>query len=73
MEKQLQNRIKELLTELMITNRRFAIILVSSPTAISKYLATIIENLIKIARCLTCDMNNLIPFDNVVAVKPTNN
>lgn len=77
MEKQPINRIKVMLAERMISNKELAEMLGKDPATISKWVTNTsqpnLENLIEIARCLKCDLNDLVRLDNVVAVKPTNN
>lgn len=77
MEKQPINRIKVMLAERMISNKELAEMLGKAPATISKWVTNTsqpnLENLIEIARCLKCDLNDLVRLDNVVAVKPTNN
>ena len=77
MEKQPRNRIKVMLAERMISNKELAEMLGKDPATISKWVTNTsqpnLENLIEIARCLKCDLNDLVRLDNVVAVKPTNN
>ena len=77
MEKQPINRIKVMLAERMISNKELAEMLGKDPATISKWVTNTsqpnLENLIEIARCLKCDLNDLVRPDNVVAVKPTNN
>ena len=77
MEKQPINRIKVMLAERMISNKELAEMLRKDPATISKWVTNTsqpnLENLIEIARCLKCDLNDLVRLDNVVAVKPTNN
>lgn len=77
MEKQPINRIKVRLAERMISNKELAEMLGKDPATISKWVTNTsqpnLENLIEIARCLKCDLNDLVRLDNVVAVKPTNN
>lgn len=76
MEKQPINRIKVMLAERMISNKELAEMLGKDPATISKWVTNTsqpnLENLIEIARCLKCDLNDLVRLDNVVAVKPTN-
>ena len=77
MEKQPINRIKVMLAERMISNKELAEMLGKDAATISKWVTNTsqpnLENLIEIARCLKCDLNDLVRLDNVVAVKPTNN
>ena len=76
MEKQPINRIKVMLAERMISNKELAEMLGKDPATISKWVTNTsqpnLENLIEIARCLKCDLNDLVRLDNVVAVEPTN-
>ncbi len=76
MEKQPINRIKVMLAERMVSNKELAEMLGKDPATISKWVTNTsqpnLENLIEIARCLKCDLNDLVRLDNVVAVKPTN-
>lgn len=68
---------KVMLAERMISNKELAEMLGKDPATISKWVTNTsqpnLENLIEIARCLKCDLNDLVRLDNVVAVKPTNN
>ena len=72
MEKQPINRIKVMLAERMISNKELAEMLGKDPATTNTSQPNL-ENLIEIARCLKCDLNDLVRLDNVVAVKPTNN
>jgi DNA-binding Xre family transcriptional regulator len=73
MEKQPLNRIKVMLAERMLTNKQLAEMLGKDPATISKWVTNTsqptLENLIEIARCLKCDMNDLVRLDNVVTIK----
>ena len=63
-----------MLAERMITNKELAKMLGKDPATISKWVTNTLhptlENLIEIARCLKCDMNNLVRLDDIVPVKP---
>ena len=73
MEKQPLNRIKVMLAERMLTNKQLAEMLGKDPATISKWVTNTsqptLANLIEIARCLKCDMNDLVRLDNVVTIK----
>ena len=72
-EKQPLNRIKVMLAERMLTNKQLAEMLGKDPATISKWVTNTsqptLENLIEIARCLKCDMNDLVRLDDVVTIK----
>lgn len=74
MDKQPLNRIKVMLAERMITNKELTKMLGKDPATIFKWVTNTsqptLENLIEIARCLKCDMNELVRLDDVVSVKP---
>lgn len=74
MDKQPLNRIKVMLAERMITNKELTKMLGKDPAAIFKWVTNTsqptLENLIEIAWCLKCDMNELVRLDDVVSVKP---
>ena len=76
MEKQPLNRIKVMLAERMLTNKQLAEMLGKDPATRSKWVTNTsqptLENLIEIARCLKCDMNDLVRLDNVVTIKTDN-
>lgn len=73
MVKQPLNRIKVMLAERMLTNKQLAEMLGKDPATISKWVTNTtqptLENMIEIARCLKCDMNDLVRLDDVVTVK----
>ena len=75
MDKQPLNRIKVMLAERMLTNKELAEMLGKDPATISKWVTNTsqptLENLIEIARCLKCDMNDLVRLDDVVPIKNT--
>ena len=67
MEKLPLNHIKVMLAERMLTNKKLVKILGKAPATISK---PTLENLIEIARCLKCDMNDLVRLNDAGPVKP---
>ena len=73
LEKHPLNRIKVMLAERMLTNKELAEMLGKDPATISKWVTNktqpTLENLIEIARCLKCDMNDLVRLDDVVPIK----
>ena len=73
MEKHPLNRITVMLAERMLTNKELAEMLGKDPATISKWVTNktqpTLENLIEIARCLKCDMNDLVRLDDVVPIK----
>ena len=73
MVKQPLNRIKVMLAERMLTNKQLAEMLGKDPATISKWVTNTtqptLENMIEIARCLKCDMNDLVRLDDVVTIK----
>lgn len=64
MEKKPLNRIKVMLAERMISNKDLAEMLGKDPATISKWVTNTsqpsLENLIDIARCLKCEINDLV-------------
>ena len=58
------NRIKVMLAERMVTNKELAEMLGKDPATISKWVTNTtqptLENLIEIARCLNCDISDLV-------------
>ncbi len=64
------NRIKVMLAERMITNKELARMLDKDPATISKWVTNTtqpsLENLIEIAKCLKCDINDLVRMDATV-------
>ena len=73
MENKPLNRIKVMLAERMVSNKDLAEMLGKDPATISKWVTNTsqptLENLIEIARCLKCDMNDLVRLDDVVPIK----
>ena len=73
MEKHPLNLIKVMLAERMLTNKELAEMIGKYPATISKWVTNktqpTLENLIEIARCLKCDMNDLVRLDDVVPIK----
>ena len=64
MENKPLNRIKVMLAERMISNKELAEMLGKDPATISKWVTNTsqpsLENLIDIARCLKCEINDLV-------------
>lgn len=64
MENKPLNRIKVMLAERMISNKDLAEMLGKDPATISKWVTNTsqpsLENLIDIARCLKCEINDLV-------------
>lgn len=62
------NRIKVMLAERMMTNKDLAKQLGKDPATISKWVTNTsqpsLENLIEIARCLKCEINDLVRTDS---------
>ena len=58
------NRIKVILAEKMISNKELAKKLGKDPATVSKWVTNTsqptLENLIEIAKCLQCDINELV-------------
>ena len=75
MERKLLNRIKVVLAEKNRSNKWLSEQLDKDPAIISKWVTNTsqptLENLIEIARCLKCDMNDLVRLDDVVPIKNT--
>jgi len=68
MENKPINRIKVMLAERMMTNKDLAKKLGKDPATISKWVTNTsqpsLENLIEIARCLKCEINDLVRTDS---------
>ena len=68
MENKPINRIKVMLAERMVSNKDLAEMLGKDPATISKWVTNTsqpsLENLIEIARCLKCEINDLVRFDS---------
>lgn len=64
MENKPLNRIKVMLAERMVSNKDLAEMLGKDPATISKWVTNTsqpsLENLIEIARCLKCEINDLV-------------
>ena len=62
------NRIKVMLAERMVSNKDLAEMLGKDPATISKWVTNTsqpsLENLIEIARCLKCEINDLVRLDS---------
>ena len=76
MENKPLNRIKVMLAERMVSNKDLAEMLGKDPATISKWVTNTsqptLENLIEIARCLKCDMNDLGRLEETVTIdKPS--
>ena len=58
------NRIKVMLAERMVSNKELAEMLCKDPATVSKWVTNTsqpsLENLIEIARCLKCEINDLV-------------
>lgn len=67
MENKPINRIKVMLAERMVSNKDLAEMLGKDPATISKWVTNTsqpsLENLIEIARCLKCEINDLVRLD----------
>ena len=67
MENKPLNRIKVMLAERMVSNKDLAEMLGKDPATISKWMTNTsqpsLENLIEIARCLKCEINDLVRKD----------
>ena len=68
MENKPINRIKVMLAERMVSNKELAEMLGKDPATISKWVTNTsqpsLENLIEIARCLKCEINDLVRLDS---------
>ena len=64
MERKRINRLKVVLAEKGMTNKQLSEILDKDPAVISKWVTNTsqpsLENLIEIARCLKCEINDLV-------------
>lgn len=64
------NRIKVMLAERMVTNKELAEMLGKDPATVSKWVTNTsqpsLENLIEIARCLKCEINDLVRISPTV-------
>ncbi len=69
MEKRPLNRIKVMLAERMVSNKELAEMLGKDQATVSKWLTNTsqpsLENLIEIAKCLNCDINELVRTEPV--------
>lgn len=74
MENKPLNRIKVMLAERMLTNKDLATMLGKDPATISKWVTNTtqpnLETLIQIARCLKCEINDLVRTDDHVVINP---
>lgn len=73
MENKPLNRIKVMLAERMVSNKDLAEMLGKDPATISKWVTNTsqptLENLIEIARCLKCNISELVRMDETIQVK----
>ena len=73
MENKPLNRIKVMMAERMVSNKGLAKMLGKDPGTVSKWATNFsqpsLENLIEIARCLKCDINDLVRMDDAVIVE----
>ena len=73
MENKPLNRIKVMLAQRMVSNKDLAEMLGKDPATISKWVTNTsqptLENLIEIARCLKCEINELVRMDDTVQIK----
>jgi DNA-binding Xre family transcriptional regulator len=73
MENKPLNRIKVMLAERMVSNKDLAEMLGKDPATISKWVTNTsqptLENLIEIARCLKCEINELVRMDDTVQIR----
>jgi len=62
-----------MLAERMVSNKDLAEMLGKDPATISKWVTNTsqptLENLIEIARCLKCEINELVRMDDTVQIK----
>ncbi len=69
MEKRPLNRIKVMLAERMVSNKELAEMLGKDQATVSKWVTNTsqpsLENLIEIAKCLNCDINELVRTEPV--------
>lgn len=69
MENKALNRIKVMLAERMVSNKQLADMLGKDPATVSKWVTNTsqptLQNLIEIARCLKCDINELVRMDDI--------
>lgn len=74
MENKPLNRIKVMLAERMLTNKDLATMLGKDPATISKWVKNTtqpsLENIIEIARCLKCEINDLVRTYGYVVITP---
>lgn len=72
MENKPLNRIKVMMAERMVTNKDLAKMMGKDAATVSKWVTNTsqptLENLIEIARCLKCEINNLVRMEETVKV-----
>lgn len=74
MENKPLNRIKVMLAERMVSNKQLAEMMGKDPATVSKWVTNTsqptLENLIEIAKCLKCNMDDLVRMDDAITVTP---
>lgn len=72
MENKPLNRIKVMMAERMVTNKDLAKMMGKDAATVSKWVINTsqptLENLIEIARCLKCEINDLVRMEETVKV-----
>lgn len=72
MENKPLNRIKVMMAERMVTNKDLAKMMGKDAATVSKWVTNTsqptLENLIEIARCLKCEINDLVRMEETVKV-----
>lgn len=72
MENKPLNRIKVMMAERMVTNKDLAKMMGKDAATVSKWVTNTsqptLENLIEIARCLKCEINDLVRMEEAVKV-----
>ena len=67
------NRIKVMMAERMVTNKDLAKMMGKDAATVSKWVTNTsqptLENLIEIARCLKCEINDLVRMEETVKVE----
>lgn len=73
MENKPLNRIKVMMAERMVTNKDLAKMMGKDAATVSKWVTNTsqptLENLIEIARCLKCEINDLVRMEETVKVE----
>ena len=72
MENKPLNRIKVMMAERMVTNKDLAKMMGKDAATVSKWVTNTsqptLENLIEIARCLKCEINDLVRMEETIKV-----